>query len=161
MAVGPPPVARLLGGGPTGWIIGGPHGDIVVDPLGAPAPTPPTTAAEPAAPAQRGRTDDAVQIQLDHREPGQPVIRIRGPVNRAAAGAARRAMCDALAPGPRTVVVDLGAVTAIDRTGAVLMVAMTRHARRFGAALRIDRAEPEVRAVLRERRVDQLLTFGT
>ncbi|MGF7234898.1 MAG: STAS domain-containing protein [Frankia sp.] len=130
----------------------------MADPLDAPARTPPTAPDAPPTPVTGPEV--AVQIHLDHQQPGGPVIRIRGTVDRSAAGPARRAMSDALAPGPQTVVVDLGAVTAIDPTGAVLMVAMTRHARRLGAALRIDGAEPEVRAVLRKRRVEQLLTFG-
>jgi anti-anti-sigma regulatory factor len=100
-----------------------------------------------------------VEVHLDCRRPSSPVIRIHGVVNRSAAGPARRAMYDALAAAPRTVIVDLRAVTAMDGTGAVLMVAMTRHARRLGAALRLDGVLPGVRAVMRERRVEGLLTF--
>lgn len=98
-----------------------------------------------------------VQIRLDERRPGRPVIRMRGVVDRSAATPARRAMYDALAPAPHTVVVDLHDVIAMDGAGAVLMVAMARHARRLGSTMRIEGARPGVRAVMRDRRVETLL----
>jgi anti-anti-sigma factor len=96
-------------------------------------------------------------VRLDEQLPGRPVIRMRGVVDRSAATLARRAMYDALAPAPHTVVVDLHDVIAMDGAGAVLMVAMARHARRFGSALRIEGARPGVRAAMRDRRVEPLL----
>jgi anti-anti-sigma regulatory factor len=66
-------------------------------------------------------------------------------------------MSRALAAAPREVVADLSGVTSAEDAGAVLLVAMRRHARRLGSTLRFVGIDSGVRQVLRRRGVDRLL----
>jgi anti-anti-sigma factor len=65
------------------------------------------------------------------------VLRVAGPMDAQAIGAAREALVRALAGKPRLVVVDLRRMTRIDNAGVVLLAAMRRYARRAGSRLSI------------------------
>jgi anti-anti-sigma factor len=85
------------------------------------------------------------------------VLRLCGPLTGRAAGHARNAMSRALADAPGKIVVDLSGVTSAEDSGAVLLVAMRRHARRLGSTLQLADVDADLRRVLRRRGIDRLL----
>jgi anti-anti-sigma factor len=116
-----------------------------------------------AVPADtRSDRQDSSVLRLDVQTPGvRPdvvVIRMSGVLVGAAARPARAAMVRALATSPGEVVADLSGVTAADSSGAVLLVAMRRHARRLGSSLRLVGVGIAVRRAVQNRGVGFLLT---
>lgn len=120
-------------------------------------------AVRPSPPYGRVRVshDNAppLYIELQNRDDAV-VLRLSGVLLGAAARIARTAMARALASSPRQIVVDLSAVIAADSSGAVLLVAMSRHARRLGCSLRLVDVDEAVQEVLRRRGVAFLLDGG-
>jgi anti-anti-sigma factor len=98
-----------------------------------------------------------LRLDVDDQAPDVVVIRMSGVLVGAAARHARAAMVRALAAGPGEVVADLSGVTAADSSGAVLLVAMRRHARRLGSSLRLVGAGTAVRRAVQARGVGFLL----
>jgi anti-anti-sigma factor len=101
---------------------------------------------------------DAGVLHADVEEqPDLVVLHLSGVLVGASARSARAAMASALASGPGEVVADLSGVTAADSAGAVLLVAMRRHARRLGSSLRLVGVGASVRRVVQARGVGFLL----
>ncbi len=117
---------------------------------------PPRTATPPLPPARAGGLATPLLVDVEIGD-GVAVLRLRGALAGAAARHAREAMYRALADAPRVVVVDLSGVTSAEDSGAVLLVAMRRHARRLGSTPHFVGAGAGVRQVLRRRGIDRLL----
>ncbi|EFC79163.1 anti-sigma-factor antagonist [Parafrankia sp. EUN1f] len=109
-------------------------------------------AVSPPTTVTAHRPDRPLRARVEQRAEGA-VIHLSGLLAAGAIGAARAAVDDAAASGPRDIVVDLAGVHGADPLGAVLLGAMSRHAARRGCRLRLRGVGPPVLQVLAERGV--------
>ena len=98
-----------------------------------------------------------MELDIDRREAGVAVARLKGNLDLAAADAVRRRLVAAIDEGYARLVVDLGGVGFIDSSGLSSLVGVLKAARTRGGEMRIANAPDQARLVLRVTTLDRIL----